>query len=59
MVELKELCVQCGEEAYQYRDKTYKLCAECAWEYLRLNYPEDKEKSAQEKVTEAVQYETI
>jgi hypothetical protein len=27
-------CIRCGEQAFIYKGRTYKLCATCAWENI-------------------------
>jgi ribosomal protein L37E len=64
MIKLGELdsavCIQCGEKAYEYKGKIYKLCSECGWEALKLmGYVDNEDKTAEEKVTEVIGYENF
>ena len=53
------LCIRCNKNTrFQYRGKTYQLCAECGLKALKdlLDWPEENSKTAEEQVTNAVGY---
>ena len=54
-----ELCIHCNQNPrFQYRGKTYNLCAICGWHFLQVLFrlTDDASKTSEQKVTEAVGY---
>lgn len=51
-------CIKCGKPAYQFKGKTYKLCASCGWEALvkLMGYVDDSPITDREKVDKVMDY---
>lgn len=54
-----EMCARCNQNPrFEWRGKTYQLCAVCSWEMLQAVFrlPDDASRTAEQKVAEAVDY---
>ena len=54
---MMEKCIHCNQNPrFQYRGKTYNLCAVCGWHFLQTIFrlTDDESKTPEQKVTEAV-----